>query len=917
MRSFGFMAAGIILLGGLNASMAASTYCEFQDLNPSLCSSNVISATVTAANKKIAVTLTSSVALDYTGYSFEAVISSSKILDDLALNAKSGASNLLIHGVVSVTVPGTTSLSLTIPAESGMPYYLFYRLRHTSGNAILSTPWKVYGTAGTPTTLCAETSCNPEVISIKTGDSQWLTRLTFDQTTASNYSLTTSDGTTAIDASKCSTTPSYSSLESSNYSCYKLNGRIVVLSYSSIAPVLNKAITSTLSTNTQINAINSTAGMRIQVLLAGISGSTPRADLAAIIDKAASVDGLSDVFADLNIRYADLTSLANILAADNTDGTGTQGRNKGWLYPQFNVLMKTQKCDIIFSKIWKKAPNFLYYAGTIMSNYGADALARDDIKIPIVTKDGLHAYLRNVDGSMYDISTYYMSLPSIDSELVMLRSGSDDFANFSSGGLWFGFPDNNYGPGTISMFGRTISTVDIAKGASLLNEVYDYRKNNFNSDIGSKYDVLLSANTGDTINIHAGTKKKFLVDGTIVSDPTGISVTYDKINSQTTRGGITAVSVADDGSLALTVDDEASKGLRFYDLLEVPSKDGQDKIIFPMEGRILSGVHYIVMGYSQEYADRYIRRSISAAEYFAKDRISKGEEVHIISALTRSYDKARWFQFNEPRRTTISTILIDGKSVTITKDYWGLSSDQIKSCLDGVPYSAYAAGYSAECGTPNITKPENISGLTYFGHGSDGELLNIGLASVRTPYYTTWDKCKIGDALDVNGGIATKCWYNTNTNSQITLKSDDPLSGVSKALFAKDATFTAYACDAAYDNGRGDGNVISRLSNAWGIKAKGDGQKIAIACLGPSNSNEDGLCSFGELKYYNPNLSTMAKDKSYYVKLNALMDNDHPGCMRDDLSIWRRLKFDVCSSSGCIKESELVTPDFFNVGYMK
>jgi hypothetical protein len=324
MRSFGFIAAGIILLGGLNASMAAtSTYCEFKDLNPSLCSSNVISATATAANKKIAVTLTSSVALDYTGYSFETVISSSKILDDLALNAKSGASNLLIHGVVSVTVPGTTSLSLTIPAESGMPYYLFYRLRHTSGDAILSTPWKVYGSAGVPTALCAETSCNPEVISIKTGDSQWLTRVSVDRSQVGAYSLVADNSTYQI-PTNCPDISifDYGTLEGATPTCYKSNGRTVVLGFSNSQAVLAKLVTPTLTMKTSITEISGNAGQRIGKLITGIPITTFKTYMGAILDNASSIDNLNDVFADLNIRYESLGTVAQVLGSSNTDGTG-------------------------------------------------------------------------------------------------------------------------------------------------------------------------------------------------------------------------------------------------------------------------------------------------------------------------------------------------------------------------------------------------------------------------------------------------------------------------------------------------------------------------------------------------------------------------------------------------------------------
>jgi len=891
------LVAGVLLLGGsiLHAQDAtSSTYCEFTGSFSGLCSSDAINvSSVVAENQKISAQFSISSAVvsainsdgsGVAGCKFEAFIASTKIIDNSAVVGKASTGDALVYQTANI-ISNSGYANMSWDAKGGAPYYLFYRLTNSVKQ---STPWKVYGDKKGPIQMCAESDCKVQPISIKVSDGLWFNYFSLSPQLASVYSISGADGDVLMNSIACNNFGKFSSIGVGTYECHKRNGVSIIYGYSKGPLSVSHKVSPNVSAQSVIDTVEGIYGRKIWTYLSSLLGEGVYGGFASLIEGSASVDNLGDVFSYVNLK------------GDNLNENGIDmiacSRDTGWLFPQIIVKHAPQKTDFSFLKMWKKIPINFYYAGMPVEAVPQNVIDRGSASIQITAKNGIHAYLKNQDNEFVDVSNYSFGADAANN---VVTEGSDDFSKLLKNGLWCSFPYASQDAGQLKVSNAIVASVRLDELGELVHEESDYRKNSYNSSVGTIHDVLLKENAGDTINIHSGTKKSMSFDGRLVKDASSISVISPSTVAVTVQPMI-------DGKISLSADQDISRGTRFSEFVSVPANESQDGIVFPLDFRILNGIDYVITGYRRDNSDRPLRLSLTAAKYYAKYCLSIGIEPHIISALSYDYDLKIPAIFSYPHRS--STILNSSDGKTMVVDYWGLSSGEISKCLDGSPYSAYADKYSAECGTPVRMEMEKVvNKVAYFGHGMlGGNVLQVGEAYMRNSAYTTWDKCKAN----------SKCWNNNDYNVQISFLKGDPILGVQSSIFNDTAVFVAYACQAAHENGD-DKSLISRVAANWKIKARGDAQDLTIDCLmwwDPMMVSDPGKCPIEYLKYYNLlSDGDDVKRQKDNDELIFLTDMNHPGSFPIRNELWKHVKFDECNSSSCHKEKVLISPSFFDV----
>jgi hypothetical protein len=900
MRATGWIVGVILLVGGPHAALAdtPTTYCEFQDFAPTLCASNAISMTptVTPANKAVTIVFHSNSQLDF-GYQFEVVLANSKILANTALTSVADDPGILRRRLVSIPQEGGTQVSSgPISTSFGAPFYAFYRLNYFSGsNQLYSTPWKIYsGSDGTPTALCAESSCGPEMFSTKVGASQWFTRVSVDQSQVGAYSIIADNSTYQIPANCPDLSAfNYGTLEDATPACYKSNGRTVVLGFSNSQAALAKLATPTLTMKTGITEISGTAGQRIGQLITGIPITTFKTYMGAILDKASSIDNLDDVFADLNIRYGNLGTVAKVLGSGNTDGTGIQGRNEGWLYPRFIVSNQPQKTAILMSGIWKKQSLGSYYNGLSAESFNTATYNREAISIPIVLQGGIHAYLKNFNQAIYDLSSDPNATLSFDSLVVNVQSGTTQFDDLIRDGVWLGLPAGivTGGRGAVSINSIPISDVAIDAVAAFMHEDIDYRGSVLNVLSGTEYDALVYKNTGDLIALNGGSKRVFAFDSRIAA---ASSIAFASTSSETD------FSVSTDGNRMVfeASSQSNSSNVRSVDVRIFHSND-YDEVQFPLVVKVLLGVHYVVMGYTRPEADKFFRYdNLRAIKNYQKYLISIGEEPHFIyGSGMNSPDN---FMKSPPRH-------FDDAS-THGIDVWGLQPSEILSCMDGKAFSFGAN--SNGCGISDASPVVGVSGFTYFGHGFavdanhlHGNLI-VGKAFAR-------EKATISDDCYDIAQKTQNCWSKSVVEPGFSFNElGDNANYEISGAFRPGAKFISYSCRPGRDWNDGGKSLIYRASKVWKIPAFGSENYVDIEEL--KRKDPDYVRFFELTGEPLPGSTEYDSQKSDFM---ALVDLGS-GRVTKNASVWNHVNLRKCGFvNGVVNcdTTERIFPDFFDV----
>jgi hypothetical protein len=637
---------------------------------------------------------------------------------------------------------------------------------------------------------------------------------------------------------------------------------------------LIQQVPSAPSLRTPIGGITSTTGQRIGQLVTGISGANFNTYMAAILDKAASIDNLDDVFADLNIRYANLGSVPLVLGSGSPDGTGIQGRNEGWLYPKLTIDCQLQKVPLMLAGMWKKLLVSLYYDGRDTSNYDSTVFQRDTFAVPVVLKGGVHAFLKSAaNGAMYDLANVASS-SSADSLVVGMSSLSDTLSDFLRNGLWVGL-GNNYSGGEyigaeVTVDGVVVSDLYVDPSTPVLREDVSSRQNEYETISGTKYDPLYYKNSSDILKIHAGGSKNFYYNSTVLPLPYSPTVDYSSVpglvNAQITNG-----------ELNVGLDTSGKQNESFQGSVDIQNGPDGDEIKLGLNGNVLRGVHYAILGFTENKSENFIEDSKAAIKYYMNYLVSQGEEPHMISAETRlaTRNNSNWYL------PTLSIVDAAGDTVY---DKWGITDSELVDCMDGRPYSAI--GLQTNCGTPTYLTPQQIiSGVSYFGHGMeyDGNL-GIGMT-------------------DVQGGKINDLEYASEDFSPVP----------DTSLFLSNSNFVAYACVTGYDFG--DGSFISRISKRWRINAMGDSSNINLACLDKTTFLSN--CSKEGLKYFNPT-DKNGTSSAFVSKIEYDFHNSGKvGALLTDPSVWRHVDFNVCEPSvggaNCNLSKTRISPVFFDV----
>ncbi len=892
------------MVGGVRVALAdtPTTYCEFQAFAPTLCASNAISIApvVTPTNNTVTITLSSNTQLNF-GYQFEVVLSNSKVLANTALTSVADDPGILHRQVVPVLQGATQASSIQVSTSFGAPFYVFYRLSYLSdpsdpGSVLYSTPWKVYaGNDGTPSALCAESNCGPEIFSTKVGDQQWFTRVTVDRGQAAQYSLV-ADGVSTPLAGSCPDILSfqYNALEATNPACYISNTRKVFLAFSASPTTLIKAVTSSVNAIFNIQEVNSATGQRIGQLILGVPQASFKTYMGAILDKASSIDNLDDVFADLNIRYANLGSVGLVLGSGSPDGTGIEGRNGGWLYPKLLALVTPLKNPDLLLDMWKKVPIDFFYSGILASESFPLLYRKDDFDVDFLRSPGINVYARSSDNtSMIPLGTWG------NDNSIIVNGSSDLFQEIVRDGLWIEYDANvtDQKSAKLSVHGIQLVTANLSRVHDpVIKEDYSSRENVFASNL--YYADPLNYKSGrDSLYIHKGANREMLYDNQLLLNPKFSLLSNSDADKFSVRLDGDRLSISQLGT--------ANRNDEFLVLLSVDNGETGDPLLVPIKGRILDGVYYVVVGMARQEDDIFIKWSKQAALYDALNVLADGYEPHLIYTkglgnFMSPNGKDHWYYPDSTIKDSNGNLY----------DIWGMNGYQLSSCLDGVPYS-WTTNPSL-CGTPGLDEnvlSQKISGISYFGHSNK----DIGGEPITGIKFQRRDLFANNNGLNYCITAGRKdCWIPSN---QISVLSDkevvaswiNDIKGGSN-IIETGAPYYGYSCNEALPvkGSPGFPSFIQGFSSNYGFTSRGIRDYIMAKCV---TSKDLDVCPENLLKYVSV--------KSKNVDLRSLVDDNFPGTLLKS-PIWNHVVFDRCTPnadgvpSTCENAVDAITPGFFD-----
>jgi len=607
-----------------------------------------------------------------------------------------------------------------------------------------------------------------------------------------------------------------------------------------------------------------------------------KAYVAAVIDQGASIDNLKDLAADLYLRYDNLASLSDILGASRTDGLGIAGRNKGWLYPRFMVKNVADNPSAIYPGVAKKITVAYYYDGSLVNASNAALVRRDVFVAGVNTAGGYRLAFLSDDWNLHAINKADFGI----------TTSSDTFANLQKNGFWamLDAATKKNGEGSIRIDGN-IAVKGGSDVSSFLVEDVTYRSSRYERVSGTPSDRLYFDKMADTLYVHSGAVKRLMFHA--MPNPISVSLVHSDPLSKVTSEGVTLSG----NNLTISVDGSAEKNYYFPLLLK--ALYSSDTVLMPILGKVLNGVHYVMVGYDAVRSG-YIRTARSAAVYYAKSIIDSGEEPHFVSSYLK-----RGNGDISPENWYYPVASIDQKDGSVV-DYYGIDADIVVSCIDGMAFSA--VGEKTKCGASNeFSGLKGISGVSYFGHGegNSGNMI-VGYTGVRN-VMPSIKACTEGKL---------NCW-----------KYSDPVMvknglGISYTLFRKDAKFVAYSC---LSGRRYSGeSLIYRISRDWGISSYGDGTEIYIYCIGP-DFRSGNACGSDEVKYLNPVKglrSDGTANSSFGKEMTRIVDDavkkGWVGRLDPDLTVWKNVDFNYCDYStktlSCYYGGDGgFFPDFFNV----
>jgi len=855
------LVVGALLLGGsiLHAQdVTSSTYCEFTGSFSGLCSSDVVQMTAPVVNPSsgtasFSFNISSGIYDDvnYVVPKIEVIASNSKFLDSSIFldDPKSGVSKFIVENV-ALQSP-TKSAVFTFSSDNRSPYYIFYRLISKSGPAWQNTPWKIYQNGGIPVSICLHDVCGDERLSIKVADNAYINRLSISKDSLLSYDLISDDKTISLSTFSCKSdaVSAATALKSETTSCYADGNRKVFLDISGSEDGLLKRSTKTTS-NLGLSKFD--AGILYNVL-------KNKSYVAAVIDQGASIDNLKDLAADLYLRYDNLASLSDILGASRTDGLGISGRNKGWLYPRFIVKNVADNPSAIYPGVAKKITVAYYYDGSLVNASNAALVGRDVFVAGVNTTGGYRLAFLSDDWNLHAINKADFGI----------TTSSDTFVNLQKNGFWamLDASTKKNGEGSIRIDGN-IAVKGGSDVSSFLVEDVTYRSSRYERVSGTPSDRLYFDKMADTLYVHSGAAKRLKFFA--MPNPISVSLLHSDPLSKVTKEGVALSG----NNLTISVDGSAEKKYYFPLLLKVLYSS--DTVLMPILGKVLNGVHYVMVGYdnSRSY---YIRVSRSVAVYYAKSLVDSGEEPHFISSYPSKKEEdvpaAGWYY---PRVT------VDQGDGTVI-DYFGITKSQVASCVDGHPFSAL--GKKSNCGSSNsFDGIGSISGVSYFGHGHDGTgNMMFGYYAHRYAKYNVSDCIRNKDF----------CWFDMNS---VDIENG---MGISYELFRRNAKFVAYSCLPGREfSGE---SLIYRIARDWGIAGYGNYTEIVLSCIGRDFGKKT-ICNDNEARYFNltGDYYTLSKEKkkALETKLAALLEesikNGWKGKLRVKANVWKHVDFNFC-----------------------